>query len=228
MESLGIHEPGAYVDLLSRDSEEKILFQSLLSVTITRFFRNAWLWSELADLLSDEGNSYMVDGQALALWSAGCGGGEEAFTAAMLLDDLTRSRRLNRSWTVLGTDIDAASLERSVELHFRRGSIREVPERMRNRWFSEEMGVWTLNRNILQLVDIGRHDFVRDEPPGIFHTVLLRNSALTYNTDEIQREVLRKIHGCLLQPGLLVIGRTERMPEGKGFEEISRCIYRKV
>ena len=66
------------------------------------------------------------------------------------------------------------------------------------------------------------------DPPGRFNVILLRNSILTYNTDEVQRKVLSRIHECLVVGGYLITGRTEKMPEGVEFEEISKCIYRKT
>jgi chemotaxis methyl-accepting protein methylase len=228
MEHLGIHEPGEYAALLAEDPEECRLFEYLLPVTITRFFRNAWLWAELGMLLSEAGNVPEGQRQILRLWSAGCGGGEEAYTAAMLLEDAFKSDISGWPWTVLGTDIDQLSLERSCGAEYGWGVVREVPPLIRQRWFSEEEGTWTLDRKIRDFVQIRRHDIVREDPPGAFHVVLLRNSILTYNTERVQREVLSKVHGCLLVPGLLVIGRTEKLPEGTGFEEVGRCIYRKV
>ncbi len=75
-------------------------------------------------------------------------------------------------------------------------------------------------------MEVRQHDLVTMDPPGRFNVILLRNSILTYNTDEIQRKVLGRIHECLVAGGYLVIGRTEKMPEGVGFDQISRCIYR--
>lgn len=228
MEYLGIHDPDVYAILLSENPEEKSFFESLLPVTITRFFRNAQVWSDFADLLP--GPELLSSGQVsdFRLWSACCAGGEEAYTVAMLLCDVFKKDSRLFRWTVLGTDIDTSSLDRSRSAQYRWGAVREVPEHIRNRWFIEEKGTWTLDREVRNMVRIMGHDIVRQDPPGSFHGVFLRNSVLTYNTEQVQRKVLEKIHGCLLEPGLLVIGRTEKVPDGTGFEEIRKCIYRKV
>jgi chemotaxis methyl-accepting protein methylase len=225
MESLGIHDAQKYADLLADDPREKALFESLLRITITRFYRNAWLWSDLAERLLRIKSDPEGGEQTFSLWSAGCAGGEEAFSAAMLLDDLARAGHLRLPWSVLGTNTDPPSLERAASAQYNWGSVREVPDRIRRIWFTEENGQWILNRKLRNLVTILRHDLVREDPPGLFHAVLLRNTVLTYNTEEVQREVLEKIRSCFLQPAILVIGRTERVPDGAGFEEISKCIY---
>ncbi|UCG38293.1 MAG: hypothetical protein JSV00_08880 [bacterium] len=224
MESVGIHEADRYAALLAVDPEERRRFQSLLSVTITRFYRNAWLWSVLAGILPAAAREA---GGAFHVWCAGCAGGEEPFSVAMLMDDLARRGLAPFPWTVLGTDSDLPSLARAAGTSYNWGSVREVPERILERWFREEEGLWTMDPAIRALVRIEEHDLLREDPPGTFSMVFLRNCVLTYNTEAVQRMVLEKLRGCMQPPGLLVIGRTERLPAGTGFGEVGRCIYRK-
>ncbi len=76
------------------------------------------------------------------------------------------------------------------------------------------------------MVTILPHDLVKEEPPGRFDLVLLRNSVLTYNTKPVQRQVLQRIRDHLDPSGLLVIGRTEEMPESSSeWRKVRRCIY---
>jgi len=227
MESLRIFELEKYAQRVTRDAAERAMLDSLLRLTITRFFRNSWLWSDLGSLVPEIVG--LLDGdKSLGIWSAGCGGGEEPFSMAMLLEDLNRSGYVRHPWTILGTDTDTHSLKRATEAAYRWGSVREIPRHLLDRWFREDDGLWTLAEEVRNFVSVRQHDLLTMEPPGQFHMVLLRNSILTYNTDEVQRRVLGRIHECLTTPGYLVIGRTENMPEDVGFEEVSRCVYRKT
>ena len=225
MESLRIYELEKYSQLVLRDDAERATLDSLLRLTITRFFRNSWLWGELGTLISKATDS-LEENNALRVWSAGCAGGEEPFSMAMLLDDLSRSGHLDHPHTILGTDTDTSSLKRARKTTYKWGSVREVPRHLLDRWFREEDGLWILDEGVRNLVEICQHDLVTCDPPGRFNVVLLRNSILTYNTDEVQRKVLGRVHECLLATGYLIIGRTEKMPEGVGFDQVSRCIYR--
>jgi chemotaxis protein methyltransferase CheR len=226
MESLRIYELAKYTQLVIRDQTERGILDSLLRLTITRFFRNSWLWSDLERLFQGVESS-LGQTEALKVWSAGCAGGEEPYSVAMLLDDLYRSGRIKHPWTILGTDTDENSLERAQKAKYKWGTVREVPRPLLERWFRKEDGLWTLADEIRNLVKVHQHNLLTINPPGLFHVVLLRNSILTYNTEEVQLKVLGRIHRCLLDPGYLVIGRTETIPEGMGFEEVSKCIYRK-
>jgi chemotaxis protein methyltransferase CheR len=224
MEAVGIHEADKYGELVANDPDERAILGTLLRVTITRFFRNGWLWEELARQIS-----LNIQGEdRFAVWSAGCAGGEEPFSMAMLLDDLSGEGDANLNWEVTGSDVDPPSLERARNASYQWGAVREVPPKLLERWFRRDSGQWYLDEKIRQMVTIVPHDIIRKEPPGRFNVVLLRNSVLTYNTELVQREVLERIRECLYPPGLLVIGRTEKLPEGAGFEEIGKCIYQKV
>lgn len=226
MDHLGIHEFDRYARCVKEDDGEKMYLDSLLRLTITRFFRNFWLWQDLGTLITDM-QDFMNERAALKIWSAGCAGGEESFSAAMLLRDLGRSGNFRNPWRIVATDTNPAALKRSRKAEYKWGSVREVPTHMLAGWFTEKDGLWTLDQGIRDSVEFKVHDLVFEKPPGSFHIVFLRNSVLTYNTEDIQSMVLERIHECLLDPGCLVIGRTEKMPEGAGFEEVSRCIYRK-
>jgi len=225
MEFLRIYELDQYARLVNRDEAERTVLDSLLRLTITRFFRNAWLWGELGVLLPQTVDS-LEENETMRIWSAGCAGGEEPFSVAMLLSDLHRPGCVKNPWTVLGTDTDTHSLQRAREAQYKWGSVREVPRHLLDRWFRENDGLWTVDEEVRNLVEVRPHDLVTMVPPGRFHMVFLRNSILTYNTDEVQRKVLGRIRECLVTPGYLVIGRTEKMPEGVGFDQVSRCIYR--
>ena len=225
MESLNIHEAEKYANLVFSDRMERQVLDSMLRLTITRFFRNAWLWTELGALITQTGEN-LVTGDLLRIWSVGCAGGEEPFSLVMLLDELEKSGRLDQPWSILGTDTDPASLNRTQAAPYKWGSVREIPAHLLDRWFTEKDGLWTLDQEIREFVAFKHHDIGSMEPTGRFHLVFLRNSILTYNTEEIQRKILDRIHHCLLEPGYLVIGRTEKLPDGSQFKEASRCILK--
>ena len=227
MESLRIYEWGKYAQLVNRDAAERAALDSLLKLTITRFFRNSWLWTDLGSLIPAAAGC-LREGETFRTWSAGCAGGEETFSMVMLLDELGRSGRLEHPWAILGTDTDTPSLKRSREAAYRWGTVREVPRHLLDRWFREDEGLWSLAEEVRSLAEFHQHDLLTMDPPGQFQLILLRNSILTYNTDEVQRNVLARIRECLEEPGYLVIGRTEKLPEGTDFEEVSKCIYKKT
>ena len=225
MESLGLHDLDKYRTLVDNDPVERDVLESILRVTITRFFRNAGTWQDLEATLT-EALAARSDAEPLLAWSAGCAGGEEPYSMAMMLTDMEERGSLKAPWRITATDSDLPSLARADRRTYRWGSVREIPEEIRDRWFSCEGEDWILDDRVAGKVTFRRHDLLHEGPPGRFHLVLLRNSILTYNTVPVQKKVLAAIAGCLDYPGLLVIGRKETLPEGTGFENVKKSIYR--
>ena len=226
MDLLGIREMDRYALLLAADPGEKALFESFLRITITRFFRNAPLWSEVRRLLLEKAAESGEQGPVA--WSAGCAGGEEPFSLAMLLLDLEEAGHPVQTWRVMATDADPSVLRRATEnSRYAWGSVCEVPPEILRRWFQTADGAWILDPSVTNRVTFLRHDLLREKPPWRCSLVLLRNSVLTYNTEQVQRRVLEGVRSCLEKTGILVTGRTEMIPDGWGWEKVAEMVYRK-
>ena len=165
MEAVGIREADKYGELVASDPDERAILGTLLRVTITRFFRNGWLWEELARQITH----YALGDDRFAVWSAGCAGGEEPFSMAMILDDLAEERGRSLEWGVTGSDVDPPSLERARNASYQWGAVREVPPKLLERWFRRDGDEWYLDERVRQRVTIGSHDILKEEPPGRFN-----------------------------------------------------------
>ncbi|MEE8546677.1 MAG: CheR family methyltransferase [bacterium] len=227
MEEKGIHEWDNYLDLLKKDRAERTAFEQILRVTITRFFRNAGMWEELGNLTARIWALQPVD-RVISVWSAGCAGGEETYSLAMLFEQLTSDGKLSQDWEILGTDSDTNSLKRASQMIYRWGSVREIPGQLRKRWFAEKDDSWILDPSAGQNITFQQHDILNDPAPDSFNMILLRNNILTYNTEPVQRALLSGLQKCMEPKGLLFIGRKETVPEDTGFEMLSDSIYRKT
>lgn len=226
MEESGIHEWDDYLELLEKDGVERAAFEQILRITITRFFRNVGMWEELGGHGSCIWGT-LPDNHTVSAWSAGCAGGEETYSLAMLLDRLTSDGKMRQKWKILGTDSDTNSLKRAALMTYQWGSIREVPDKLRELWFTEQNHNWVLDPVIGRNITFRQHDILNDPAPGTFDVILLRNNILTYNVEAVQRRVLSDIRGSLESEGLLFVGRKEIVPADSGFEMISESIYRK-
>lgn len=206
MESQGVHDFGTYLSLLRRDPSEWEAFCPLLTVTISRFFRNRRVFETLSrQILSP----LAAKGNPARAWSAGCASGEEPFTLRIAWEELPGPKpRLS----VLATDIDEVCLHRAKEGLFSKSSLREVPRTVAERYFRQEGGQYRLREEMVRSVEFRRHDLLRDSPPGSFDLVLCRNTAFTYFDAPRRIAAIEAIASALLPGGSLAIGRTEKLP----------------
>jgi chemotaxis protein methyltransferase CheR len=226
MESLGIHDFRAYLSFLRRNPGEWDALRPLLTVTISRFFRNRRVFETLVrGVLSP----LAVKGRTVRAWCAGCASGEEAFTLRILWEELPGRNPL---LTILATDIDDACLQRAGEGLFLESSLREVPRTVVENYFRKEEGRFRLREDVIRSVEFRNHDLQRNPPPGAFDLVLCRNAVFTYFSTPRRVAVAEAIAKALSPDGFLVIGRTEKLPReaagwfGPAFpkENIFRCL----
>ena len=208
MGSLGIHDFPPYLALLRGNSEEREALRSLLTVTISRFFRNRKAFETIAgQILSPLASR----GNPARAWSAGCASGEEAFTLRILWEKLPGPPPL---LSILATDVDVGCLLRATEGLYPESSLREVPGQIAEEFFRKEGGKYRLRGDVVRSVTFQRHDLLFEPPPGEFDLILCRNAAFTYFASPSRIAVAGTIASALLPGGWLVLGRTEKLPPG--------------
>jgi len=223
LEGLGLSEWADYAALVERDAAERAALAPLLTVTISRFWRNRAFWECLAEIVLPG----LCAGEEPRAWSCGCASGEEPYSLAILWREVCSQRPLN----LLATDLDPAVLARAAEGLYQAGSLRELPPPLRERYFAQELGGLRLGPEIRAAVTFRRHDLLREEmPEGGFDLILCRNLAFTYFGPRAQVEVARRLAAALRPGGWLAVGRKERLPEGVAGLVPADCpgLYRKV
>lgn len=146
----------------------------------------------------------------LAVWSAGCSTGQEAWSLAMLFAD--DALRWN-GWTIeiVGTDVSGAALAQAVagvysQFEVQRGlSVREML-----RWFEEAGGTrWRVVDALRSRVRFEvRNIIAAPPPPGRFDLVLCRN-LLLYFSPERRRTAFARLADAMAPDGYLMLGAGE-------------------
>jgi chemotaxis methyl-accepting protein methylase len=200
-----------YLSRIKRDSEERNHLSQILTVTITRFFRD----KEVFDILENSIIPCIVERKGsgdFRIWSIGCANGEEPYSLSVLWKQKFEKMFPKIRLTIFATDINDHLLERAKKGRYKKSSLKEVPEEILQRFFKMENGFYILDRSIERSVEFRRHDIVREEPFSEMDMVFCRNLAFTYFTRETQIRVLEKIFSSLRDDGCLIIGWDESLP----------------
>ena len=200
-----------YLQIVKKEPAEQHLLSTILTVTISRFYRDKEVFdtlgrSILPGLLSEENR------KEVKIWCIGCASGEEPYSLALLWEE-----GFKRTWphvhlSLLATDIDEKMLERAKEGRYKKSSLKEVPETLVRRFFNREDDVYVLDQSLLRKIEFRRHDILREEQFLEMDIVFCRNLAFTYFSGTSQMEVLKKMALCLRKNGYLVIGKEESLP----------------
>lgn len=215
MQALGCATVDSYLRRLEADPALRMVADRLLTVSISRFFRERHLWFELQELLLPRLLEASLP--VLSVWSAGCACGEEAYSLKIVWEELRRKGWRLPPLTVLATDVNPDVIEKARQGRYPRSSLKDVPPPLVARWFVAGGGRhFQVRPGLRPGIVFRRHDFLQALPGGRFHVVLMRNNLLTYQDRDTRTRVGRRVVEKLHPGGLLIVGARERFPEDAG------------
>lgn len=184
----------------------------VLTTNETYFFREEYQLKAFAnDILPElQERARMSGSRRLAIWSAGCSTGEEAYTLAMIIAESGSFP----GWDIriFGNDISRRVLQKARRAIYGPASFRVLPPRY-EQYFVEVEGGRQVHPRIrsmchfghLNLLDRGRAAIV-----GRVDAVFCRN-VLIYFDPESRQEVIRTFYDRLDAGGYLLLGHSESL-----------------
>jgi chemotaxis protein methyltransferase CheR len=200
-----------YLLRIKEDPEEQKHLSKILTVTISRFFRDKEVFDTINHCIIPNLLKAKNQGE-LKIWSIGCASGEEPYTLFLLWKE-----KFEGSWppirvSILATDIDENMLERAREGKYKESSLKETAKETLKNFFRIQDGFYIIDRTVRESVEFRKHDILHDQPFLGMDMVFCRNLAFTYFSKESQIDVLKKIASSLKEKGYLVIGKDESIP----------------
>lgn len=189
----------AYRALLDRDQTAFDDLAGLLTVPETHFYREP---SGVAVLQQAalEVAARRRPHEPVAVWSAGCASGEEAYTVAMA----TAEVGLGEGVRVLGTDLSPRALAKAERGVYGRWSLRGVDQLRRRRWFVPDSGGYRVRDDLRDRVRFRCMNLLAGAP-GRFDIVVCRN-VLIYFTPDAARRAAGVLWDALRLGGWLLTG----------------------
>ena len=183
----------------------------VLTVHETSFFRDEAPFCQLRDeIMPAICRDAERDQRTIRIWSAGCSTGQEAYSVAMLLMEL--SPDVASRARILGSDVSSKVL-RSAKLGcFRPMEVdRGLSKRRLHRFFKPVTGTWQAIEPLRAMID-WQHVNLTGSWPILprFDLVLLRN-VMVYFEPSTRDALIQKVHSQLQPSGRLVIGSAESL-----------------
>ena len=217
MQQLGCRSVDEYLHILDRYEEIRHQCECLMTVSVSRFFRDRMLWKIIENNIVPEILSKNIE--KVKFWDAGCACGEEVYSMKILWETL-RSRFDNMpDIEIWATDIHQVYLRRAREGIYSVSSLKEVEQNVREIYFLflEDKKKFRINPSLQKGIIWKVHNMLHDFDEGDFDIIFVRNNLLTYYIDEIKQPAFQKVVKSLAQGGFLVIGSHEKLP----FESIN-------
>lgn len=218
-----------YCFFLEQNIGERTAFINSLHISYSEFFRNQLTFAVLERVVLPAMVLKMkhTPGREIRIWSAACAGGQEAYSLAILLEELRNGDTHPFSYRIFATDQSDTQIREAVKGHYEYAALHNVSLKRADRWFSRQDNYYTINSTLQENIQFTVFDLFNEElscPPtsifGDFDLVICAN-VLFYYTHECRNNILRKIVHSLAPGGCLITGEAERdIVMRSGFTEI--------
>jgi len=114
----GVHSKREYLSLLISSKEECIALNESLSICYSEFFRNSLTFAYLEKLILPSlfSSKYKLKQKEVRIWSAACASGQEAYSLAILCEELIATSTSVLSYRIIATDIDPEQVEKAEKV----------------------------------------------------------------------------------------------------------------
>lgn len=204
MMDLGINDLVHYQQLLRDSSEEVQFLIGRLTIKVSRFYRNPLVFDSIRSEILPQ---LAQLGRPVRIWSAGCGRGEEAYTAAMLLEEASIPG------AVVATDVDQLALLVAREARFDEAAVANLPASLATRFLnrsSHHSKTFEVTEAVRARVAFEHADLTITPQVGMmpFDLVCCRNVLIYWNAI-MQRAIYSQLISSLHPGGWLCLGEAE-------------------
>ena len=217
-------------DVLSDTSGKKVAeLSTKLTTNYTYFMREKAHYDFMVSTALPDWKSKIRD-RDLRVWSAGCSSGEEAYTAAMVIDSFFGLEKQTWDTTILATDISLRVLRLAAEGIYGFEQIKKLPEAWVKKYFKQvEDDRFVLMDDIKKSVLFREFNLMEsfNRFRRKFHIIFCRNVMIYFDTPT-KAALAKRFYDTLEPGGYLFIGLSETLTGVyDGFTQISPAIYRK-
>jgi two-component system CheB/CheR fusion protein len=188
MTQLGYRKFTDYLEFLRTSSEECKLLGKEFLIGVTKFFRDKAAFEILRNEVLTSIIHNKKEGDTIKVWVAACSTGEEAYTIAIIIDDLLQRLDKRLDVKIFATDIDLDAIEFASKGTYPSQSVMEMEDELVQRYFIQQDGAVTINPILRKQIVFARHNILKD-PPFIKNDLITCRNMLIYMNSILQRKV---------------------------------------
>lgn len=207
-----------YIDFLIDDEHEREIFENMLQISYSIFFRNMLTFSTLDQIVIPKLliKKSLKSNANLRIWSAACAAGQEPYSLAMVLENcLTKNFKL-RNYHIFATDIDSKQIEIAKNGVYTEESLKNVTLNDIQKWFSKSQDRYEIDERLKKKVTFSVFDLMDEKlssPPdsifGDFDIIMCAN-IMFYFKEESRKLIFNKLISSALQNTYFITGEVER------------------
>lgn len=175
------------------------------------FFRDKLLFDHFRDAILPELVAVRAARKHLRIWSAACAAGQEAYSLAMILDQM---KLADKGWSIdlIATDLSSDLIARAEEgVYTEFETSRGLNPRHLATYFQRAGSSWRITDRLKRMISFRTFNLL--DSYGWLHeldAVFCRN-VLIFLESKAKREVIEKISEVIAPEGVLVLGHAEHI-----------------
>ncbi|MFX1397441.1 MAG: CheR family methyltransferase [Promethearchaeota archaeon] len=147
------------------------------------------------------------------IWSCACASGEEPYSIAMIINNLSNKIPNFCKFRIIASDIDKYAIEDAKKAVYTQEKMKNVPILYENKYFKKEMSLhgylYYLSKAIKESITLLNEDITKiDIYPWKFDLIFCRNLLIYFNIQN-RNKFLKILEKQLKKGGLLFLGKTE-------------------
>lgn len=218
MDEIKCNSNNSYLEFITSDLDESKHFVNSLCVSYSEFFRNSLTFSVLEKIIIP---TIMMDKvnlkrKEIRIWSAACAAGQETYSLAMLLKELSIAIGEKINFRIFATDQSEFQINEAQQGIYNNSALNNVSLKRLNQWFTKQGDAYQIKPELKENIDFSVFDLFSEQyssPPssifGDFDIVVCAN-LLFYYKPKYRAMIINKTSMCLSKNGLLITSETER------------------
>jgi chemotaxis protein methyltransferase CheR len=230
LNDLNLDSYQAYMDLVEEDPAEFNKLVSLVTTNVTSFFREADQFQILRQELLTNILANIKKDNKIRCWSAGCSSGEEAYTLAIVINEV-----LEKGWDlqVLASDISTVKLQEGMAGIYPQERMEGIPKELRLKYFmplAGNPGYYQVKPALRDQICFRKLNLIEvmDIPDRLRFDLIFCRNVFIYLTPRYQEKVINSFYDYLKGNGYLFLGHSESLNYADPrWVPLKKSIYRK-
>ena len=201
-----------FAHLLGDNAEEVQILAKEILIGVTNFFREPAFFEKLKYNAIYKIVERAKEEEPIRVWSAGCSTGEEAYSIAILFQEVMEELNVKRDVKIFATDVDSRAIEQAGKGGFSENIIDDVTPTRLAKYFLKVGDQYQISKEIRRMIVFATHNMFSDPPFGKLDLICCRN-VMIYFQPVMRRGLFAIFHQALKNGGFLFLGKSETAGE---------------
>jgi two-component system CheB/CheR fusion protein len=217
---LGLSHLTEYYERIQNDAVEIAALAQEMLVSVTSFFRDPEAYEVIQPELRLMLQYKTHDRSEVRIWCAGCATGEEAYSIAMLLHELSQELKVTVPVKIFATDLDTEAVSYARAGFYSESEVGGLTPYQLQTYFDRRENGYEVKKFLKENVVFARQNLIQN-PPFVKLDLITCRNVLIYFDSTLQQRVFEIFQYSLKPGGLLFLGKSEMAPSTV-FETLDR------